>query len=266
MHPIERLRYVARSGSSDPALLVSEAAGALATFADEEVALVTACRRLVDRHLSLGAMWWLASRVLVSGDPEAEAVRLVQELQDDCTDRLLSDALPEDSVVTVVGWPETTRRALVSRGDVTVRVVDSAGEAAALGRFASHVDAETVPSWGVGAAAAGSSLVLLEATALGASGFVAASGSRAAGAVARTSDVPVWVVAGVGTVLPEPLWAALSRRFSDSDDEPWHSYDEIVPTSLVDGVVGPRGLSDAKTASRETGCPVAPELLRQVSA
>ena len=47
MHPIERLRYVARAAGEGPGLLAGEAAGALAAFADDPQGLVTACRRLV---------------------------------------------------------------------------------------------------------------------------------------------------------------------------------------------------------------------------
>ena len=47
MHPIERLRYVARASGADQAMLVRETAGALAAFADDPAGLVTACRRIV---------------------------------------------------------------------------------------------------------------------------------------------------------------------------------------------------------------------------
>ena len=74
MHPIERLRLVARAGAEGrSALLAREAATALAMFSDDPAGLVTACRRLVDRHPTSGPMWWLAARVLVSSDPGGEA-------------------------------------------------------------------------------------------------------------------------------------------------------------------------------------------------
>lgn len=261
MHPIERLRHVARSGSSDPALLVSEAAGALATFAGEEIALVTACRRLVDRHVTVGPMWWLASRVLVSGDPEAEALRLLDELEDDPTARHLSEALPEEAVVTVVGWPPTIRRALSRRGDARVLAVDATGDGLHVGRRA-RADMVTVPPWGLGSAAASSSVVLLEATALGPTGFVAPVGSLAAAAVGSARAIPVLAVAAAGTALPAPLWSALSGRVTATLGEPWECYEELVPADLSDAVIGPEGTVDAGRASRQARCPVAPELLR----
>ena len=49
----------------------------------------------------------------------------------------------------------------------------------------------------------------------------------------------------------------------DRDDEPWDRSEEIVPASLVDGVVGPDGLVDARAGLATSTCPVVPELLRQ---
>src|SRR5947209_1414480 len=103
MHPIERLRMVARAAGEGPALIAQEAAGALVAFGDEPAGLVTACRRLVDRQPTSGPIWWLAARVLCSSDPTQEAWRAVEELQDDPTSRELAAALPDGAVVTVVG-------------------------------------------------------------------------------------------------------------------------------------------------------------------
>ena len=69
MHPIERLRYVARSSGADQALLVRETAGALAGLGFDPPGLVTACRRILDRHLASGPLWWLCARVLTANDP-----------------------------------------------------------------------------------------------------------------------------------------------------------------------------------------------------
>jgi len=107
-----------------------------------------------------------------------------------------------------------------------------------------------------------SGLVLIEADAAGPGGFVAPAGSRAAAAVARHASVPVWAVAGVGRVLPGPLWDALVARLA-ADEEPWLALEEVVPADLVDHVVGPAGISDVGEALRRPGCPVAPELLKE---
>jgi hypothetical protein len=167
-------------------------------------------------------------------------------------------------VVTVVGWPEQVGAALYRRGDIEVLVVDALGEGHGLARRlrAADIDASLVPESGLGAAASVSTMVLLEAGALGPTGFVAAPGSHAAAAVAAHLAKPVWVVAGVGRVLPGPLWSALLRR--TGDDDPWDADEEVVPLDLVDRVVRPEGLLAPADALTRPGCPVAPELMREM--
>src|SRR5437870_11931458 len=103
MHPIERLRMVARAAGEGPALVAQEAAAALAAFADDPAGLVTACRRLVDRQPTSGPISWLAARVLCAGDPVAEAYRAAGELDRDPTSGTLASDLPDAAVALLVG-------------------------------------------------------------------------------------------------------------------------------------------------------------------
>ncbi len=108
---------------------------------------------------------------------------------------------------------------------------------------------------GLGAAAAAADLVLLEATAIGATGAVAVAGSMAAAAVARHRGVPVWLVGGVGRVLPTRMWEALLQRL-DAAYEPWDADDDIVSLDLVDrlcGPAGPEAVADGAEADRLPG-------------
>lgn len=256
MHPIERLRYVARARGAPPSELGWEAARALMSVTvDDPVALVTGCRRLVDRHPTVGAIWWLAARVLVASDPLAEARSAADELDTDDTARHLALALPDDATITVVGWAEQSAAALRRRGDVDVLLVDT-------GHTAWDDEVTYVPPSGLGAAVAQSDLVLLEASALGPDGFVAPAGSRSAAAVARHAGLDVWVVAGAGRVLPARLWEALSARVEAMGD-PWELAEEIVPLDLATHVAGPAGVSPAAEAPKRADCPIAPELLRR---
>src|SRR3954454_5309828 len=106
MHPIERLRHVARVEGAGPSRLARDAAGALASFGDDPTGLVTACRRLVERHPTAGTMWWLAARVLAAPDPVGEAWRAAEELDDDPTSAAVLRALPSDGAIATLGWPE----------------------------------------------------------------------------------------------------------------------------------------------------------------
>ena len=267
MHPIERLRYVARADGAGVSNLVEAAARALAGLDDDHAALVTGCRQMVDRHPTVGPMWWLTSRMLCGDDPRHEAWEVVESLDADPTPRELAAALPEEAVVVVLGWPELTAQALHRRGDLRVRAVDALGEGAPLADTLAEagLDAVDVPEPGVGAAAADADLVLIEALAVGPDGLVAVAGSRAAAAVARHSGRQVWVVAGAGRMLPGRLWEALLGRL-DLGGEPWDAAEEVIPLDLVDRVVGPWGASATAEALTHVDCPVAPELSKGVYA
>jgi hypothetical protein len=263
MHPIERLRFVARATDEGPTLLVREAAGALASFADDPAALVTACRRLVDRQPEAAAIWWLAARVLGAADPEEEAWIAAGELDADETASLLRFAIPEEATVLVLGWPEVVGPAVIKRGDLTVMVGDSMGDGNGFVRRLERAGHEPilVEERGIAAAAADADLVLLEAVGLGPTGVIAAIGSRAAAATAHLAGVPVWVAAGVGRVLPSRLWDAYIARL-DEDGDPWDRPNEFVPLELVDVVVGPTGHGPATEAPKRADCPVVPELIK----
>jgi hypothetical protein len=255
---------VARSEGASPSLLVREAAAALGALGDDAAGMVTACRRLVDRHPTVGPMWWLAARVLTAGDPVGEAWRVVEDLERDPTPRVLAACLPDDARVTVLGWPEQAVEALRRRGDVEVLLVDCGGEAAGLARRLRSQGMSTtdVADAGLGAAVASCGVLLLESSAVGPTGFLAVSSSYAAAAVARHAGVPVWVVAGEGRVLPARLWEAMHARLGRSADEPWERLDDVVALGLADEVIGPGGRQPAADAPRLADCPVAPELLR----
>ena len=265
MHPIERLRAVARSGGLGLDELVQDSAMALAGFADDPAGLVTACRSLVDRHPAAGPVWSLCARVLVAADPAEEAWRVVEEVEADGTARALYRVVPDGAEVLVVGWSDGLAAALSRRGDCRLLVADPAAAFPGGLRGRLEVDVEEVPDAGIGAAAAHADLVLFEAQAMGGDGIVALSGARSASAVAAATGRPVWVVAAVGRVLPAPLWEALAPRLS-TRPEPWLEPDEIVPVTLVAGVVRATGLLDPGDALTRPDCPMAPELVRRLDA
>jgi hypothetical protein len=206
-------------------------------------------------------VWWLAARVVAAADPEGEAWRAAEALRDDPTPAVVAAALPDDARITVLGWPEQVTETLRRRGDASVLVVDTLGDGsplvAALAR--SGGEAVLVPEAGIGAAVAASDLLLLDASAVGPGGFLAAIGSRAAAAVAYTEQIPVWVVAGVGRVLPAQLWGALVDAVAMAGD-PWDGDWELVPLELATAVVGPEGLLPPADALARADCPDAPEL------
>ena len=69
-----------------------------------------------------------------------------------------------------------------------------------------------VPAEAAGAAIAAADIVLVEADAVGSQQALAPIGSTVAAAVAYTAGVPVWLVAGRGRRLPDPMVAAMVER------------------------------------------------------
>jgi hypothetical protein len=123
VHPIERLRYVARAGWGAPDVLAAEAAWALADLAEREPqAVLPSCRRLLDRHPSCGPMWWVAARILTAGDPVAEGEFCGDALECDQTDELLDEAVPDGSRVVRRGGVSD-----VASADIVVVQVDAFG-------------------------------------------------------------------------------------------------------------------------------------------
>jgi hypothetical protein len=265
MHPVERLRYVAQASGADPALVATEAAYALAqVYASDPPGLVPSCRRLIDRHLTSGPLWWLSARVLADADPAGAAHLAAQELDDDPTAQQLAAVLPDDTTVLVVGWPDLAGAALRRRGDLEALIVEGDGDGSVLARRLADAGSTValVADSGAAAAVVVAGLVIVEAHAAGPSGVLATRGSHAVAAVAARYGIPVWAVAGVGRVLPVRMWDAMLRRVDDEGHEPWERPLEVVPADLLTAVAGPTGTAEPSDALAAPTCPTAPELLR----
>ncbi len=66
VHPIERLRFVARAEGVPGDVLAMEATAAFTTFADDPAALVAGSRRVLSRQLGCGPLWWACARLLTA--------------------------------------------------------------------------------------------------------------------------------------------------------------------------------------------------------
>lgn len=265
MHPIERLRYVARAKGGDQRLVVRETASALRGLGLDTAGLLVACRRIVERHPASGPLWWLCSSVLAAPDPMVAASRLAAELEADPTPDVLVDVLPADATVCLIGWPDLIGEAILRRGDLTALAVDAGGEGAAFVRRLERADvaAEVVEPAGVASAVLHADVVLIEALAASPTDVVATCGSRAAASVGYTSEVPVWLVVGAGRCLPEATLGEMAARITDLA-RPWHAEAEAVPTALASHLVRPDGLTALgdRSSSLAAECPPAPELFR----
>ena len=266
MHPIERLRYVARASGGDQRMLVRETAGALRGLGFDPAGLVVACRRIVERHPYSGPLWWLCASVLASPDPYKCAAALADDLEADPTPDVIVEALPDDATVCVVGWPDLIGEALLRRGDSTVLAIDAdddgMGSAAFVRRLQlAEVEAEIVPAAGLAAAVLASDVVVVEALAASETDLLASAGSRALASVGYCAEVPVWAVVGRGRCLPPALFAAMGQRPVDLR-VPWEAPAECVPLALTHWLVGPRGVAPTCDVSLTSECPMSYELLR----
>jgi hypothetical protein len=255
VHPIERLRAVARARNVDQRLLAREAAMVLGVLADDPFGLVTSCRRLLDRHPGAGALWWACARLLDAADPRAEARAIARDLDDDeAILRPLSLDLPERSTVVVVpdaaGGSELVDRLAVRRDDlVPVEADDPAIDVAAVLEAGASLDSAVLDPSVLDPAVldpdpgTGPTVVLVEAGAASPDRFLAVSGTSEGIAAARARGLPVWLVVGAGSRLPAPLFDAAAARAPEA---------EVVPTSATDRLV----------EARSGPCPCPPELLR----
>jgi hypothetical protein len=263
--PAERLRAVTRRNVDEDRLAI-EAADALAGFASEPASLVVACRRVLAHHRSHGPLWWVCARILAAADPRAGARESSRMLEADRTADRLGATLPlldEDQVVAVVGWPEAVDLAMIERMDVdavAVRV-DGVNPASALRRRSSERGVRIVDPWDP--TLTDVVRFLVQASAIGPEQCLVPAGTVDALDTLGAAVREVWVVGGVGRVLPQRLYdivrdAALASAAFDDDDAPV----EELSISRVDCIAGPRGVQRASEAAVRSDCPVVPELLR----
>lgn len=232
---MERLRYVARAGDVPVVPLVREAAAALVTMADDPMGLLTSCRRLVDRRPGCAPLMWLAARMLTGADPRSEAADAVAEIEADPTGHELDHGLAHGWLVAALGDSDIAEPVLRSRPDLRIAPADAAD------------------------------VVVLESDCVGPSAALVPSGAVEAAARARASAVPVWLVAGVGRVLPERMWDLVMARLDGAkppggDEMP--DLEVLDLDRLVTRVVTPVGLRSPEQIRSRIDCPSAPELFR----
>ena len=258
VHPIERLRYVARAGAVPVAPLVRESAAALASFAEDHNGLFLSCRRLLDRRGDCGPLIWLAARMLRALDARAEAFEVVAALDCDPIGWVLQDAfdeLPSGSRVLACADSEFVDDALGLRPDLRVVGESENVEPNDRGlRPDLRVFEPDEPD-----VAADADLVVLSSDCAGASGALVAPAAVPFAEAAREYATPVWMVVGAGRQLPESMWRALSGRL-DADTLSRRSLAVLDLHQFVTQVVTGAGLRTSAQAARESDCPEALEL------
>lgn len=261
MHPIEQLRYVARTSSSDAVLLAAEAAHALASFDGDNGGLLLGTRQLLRRQPLIGPLWWVGSHLGNALNLHEEAYRLSDALRYDPTASILAAEIPGEATVLISGWPSATVDALCQRPDLAVLVLDAEGQAYGAVRQLERagVEAEAVdPSYVAGAVDA-VTLVINETSAVGGTSALCDLTALATATLASHSATDHWMVAPMGRSLPASYVQEMVLRAAPSRVTSWMAPFEIVPTSHVTRWVTPDGVSETVP---EPSCPELPELLR----
>ena len=264
MHPIEHLRYVARATGADPASLVAETAIALQGLQNEPAGLVLACRRIIERHPTVGPLWWLCAKLLSSPEPFELADELAAEIARDASADHLARELPSEATLCVVGWSPVAMQAAVHRGDCRVLVIDSHGDGQAAVNALERADVrvECVALEAAAGAVVMSDVVIIEALACGPTQVLCAGGSHGVASIAYCASRPSWLVAGVGTRLPEPLWSAMKNRIEEGR-ELFEVATDVVALEMFANVIGSLGVADATPEALAAECAPTPELLRR---
>jgi len=257
MLPFERLRALARYAGDDTDLVL-EAADCLGDFGPDPTQLVTVCRRLLAHHPSCGPLWWLCARVVAAPDPAAAARDASDRLTRDRTASRLASVLPfpHDDPIAVLGWPEVAGAALAERPDLDVVVVRTAGATRRLRARPSsdEVRVRVVDETEVIAAAPSHLLIEVHAT----SPTTALVPAGAADLLWSVGSAELWLVAGVGRLLPERLFEVARAEVERADDP----VAETLALARARRVAGPGGLDAPDRFAARLDCPVAPELLR----
>jgi hypothetical protein len=247
VHPIERLRHVARAGDVDPVMLAQEAAEALGSLTYEAQALVPACRRLIEAHPSCGPLWWVAARVIVAEEPFDAAYAAIEALEDDPTADELAASFPAGASVVI---PAKTGLAVAlnMRPDLSVTVVGMPYRLNEVLRRLSRVadvvgiDQRDFDADGAEMMGEGPHLLVVEALAAGPSGFLLDRDQVVLASSPVLSDTPCWVTTGVGRVLPAELFAeVLDRTISPGAmEQSGFEIDDEADFALLRGTVGER--------------------------
>ncbi len=263
MHPIERLRWIARADDEPAASLASEAAWTLAELAEQEpTALLTASRRLLDRHPACGPLWWVSALLAGSDDPTEAGRRAAAELCSDPTaDRLgraLRGSFTAGDVLVLTPPVELVLGALESARPYEVRLVSEGVRLHRALRSLAVATSCEVMGFTYGeerAALGGAGALVVEVTAAGGDAALVEKGAGGLLRAARQLGIPTWAIVGVGRNLPGNLFEAAAERSSEATDR--------VPLEEFDLAIGPEATGDAVAVVAQVTCPAGPELLRR---
>ncbi|HET9060478.1 MAG TPA: hypothetical protein VFN61_11195 [Acidimicrobiales bacterium] len=226
MHPLEQLRYLARSWGAGDELPVQEAASVLAELADiSPGALLQACRRLIEYFPGSGRAWWLSARALSAPEPVEGIWDAAAELDADPTFEHLARELPVGRPVALVHAPRALSLAVARRAGVSVQKKPR-----------------------------GASVVVVVAQAAGPEHALLSPRAVEAVSMARSHDAEIWCAVPRGALLPGPLWAQLQLRAGQE-------VPQLLSADRASTAVGEAGAGPMTAVLAGPTCPPVAELL-----
>jgi hypothetical protein len=261
MHPIERLRWIAGAEDEPAASLAHEAALCLGELAQQDpTALLTACRRLVDRQPCCGPLWWVSARLVTAADPFDAGCRAAAALCSDETPQRLSKALRASfaggETVVVTTPAEIAVGALQSSKPYMLRAVSSGRSLRRCLNILADTSSSEVTGWSENQAyeaLEGACVALVEVLAAGSTAALLSPSAAATVRAARAQQVGVWAVVGTGRALPDGLFEAAGTRAGEAADTV-----SLFEFSLA---ISPGLVGDPFSVAAQVTCPSSPELV-----
>lgn len=260
MHPIERLRWIARLEGESDSTVAGEAAWLLGELSTTEPpAVLTASRRLVLRRPACGPLWWACARILESAGSDDVldiAQQIALELAADTVPAKLALSLkkeiPSGEALLVTSPSDTISRGLGPPGRYSIRLLASYRD---LRYEMSQFRGADVTGYELDEAeeaAEGCSVVLVEPGFTGPDRLYLGVGAAMAVRSARQRGIPCWAVLAAGRSLSEPLAKVASQL----------ARDEVAPfePDLFARAVDQTGLTSLSEALGQVSCPPALEL------
>jgi|GEM_PF-1758110 len=270
MHPIERVRSLARASWLDPVSVTAEAIDAISDayrWMGDEVA-VSIGRRLLAWHPFAAPLWYSVSEMLQAPFPEERAQELTNDLLRNTLLEKLTAALPNDGTIGVIGEGFWIRRLVKAEKNAERHARSSPRTEKTTRTFLPvYEKSSTAPKY----SEEDPFCILVEAMAIGPdSVFVCAPTT-----IFEQNKLPIWLVAGHATVIDTHLWEKLAVLHASGKLRPspqakqslWWDKDEkiapeieILPLSRVATVCGPNGLEPPEKTRERAFSPL-PELL-----
>ncbi len=260
MHPIERLRWIARADDESGQTIACEAAWTLGELgASEPPAVLTASRRLVERHPACGPLWWACAHLVASEDPFETGRRVAAELlSDDVAHRLVAalrvDVASSDVVAATLP-AEALRSAFAIRGATRVHLIGGyrmlRSEIRAFSAVADEVTGFEVED--AAEALEHAVALVVEPHLASVDGLLLDPDAAAVVATANAAKVPVWALLTVGRVLPQHL-ASAALELADGEFD-------LVGAASFSLAVDSEGSGEVCDALARATCPSCPELV-----